>query len=112
MADFRVYRTYSYIDKNPVIDRVRTILQDEGVFTRLGIVHELSGVSASTLYNWFHGDTRNPQHHTTAAVITSLGYSEQYVKGKEIDIEKELEIARVWLAKQPKRKRKARAKKR
>ena len=28
----RVYRTYNYIDKNPVIDKVRTIIiQDEGL---------------------------------------------------------------------------------
>jgi hypothetical protein len=83
-----------------VIDRVRTILQDENLFKRLGIVHEISGVSASTLHNWFHGDTRNPQHHTVAAVVTSLGYQEQFVKAKEIDIDKEIEVARAWLAKQ------------
>lgn len=100
MAKFRLYRTYSYIDKNPVIDRIRTILQDENLFKRLDIVHEISGVSTGTLYGWFHGDTRNPQHHTAAAVVTSLGYEEQFVKSKEIDIEKEREIARAWLAKQ------------
>jgi hypothetical protein len=103
MAEVKLYRTYSYIDKNPVIDRVRTLLNDEGLFKRLGIVHEISGVSASTLRNWFHGDTRNPQHGTIAAVITSMGYREEFVKDKEIDIEKEREIARAWLAKRKKR---------
>ncbi|VIO80140.1 hypothetical protein [Bradyrhizobium ivorense] len=112
MADLRLYRTYRYIDKNPVIDRVRTIIQDENLFKRLGIVHEISGVATSTLNNWFHGSTRNPQHATIAAVITSLGYEEQFVKTKDIDVERERKVAADWLAKQnsgSKKKPKARA---
>lgn len=112
MADLRLYRTYRYIDKNPVIDRVRTIVQDEGLFKRLGIVHEISGVATSTLNNWFHGDTKNPQHATIAAVITSLGYEEQFVKTKDIDVERERKVAADWLAKQnsgSKKKNKARS---
>jgi len=100
MADLRIYRTYRYIDKNPVIDRTRTIIQDEGLFKRLGIVHELSGVATTTLNNWFHGPTRNPQHATVAAVITALGYKEEFVKVKDIDVEHERKIAADWLAKQ------------
>ena len=100
----RTYRTYSYIDKNPVIDRIRTIVQDEGLIKRLGIVHEISGVGTATLNAWFNGETRNPQHGTIAAVITSLGYQEEFVKKKSIDIEKEREIAAAWLEKQEKRK--------
>jgi hypothetical protein len=96
----RVYRTYSYIDKNPVIDKVRTLVQDEGLFKELKIVHELSGVSTSTLDNWFNGTTRSPQHATIAAVITSLGYEETFVKKKDIDVEKERQVAAEWLEKQ------------
>ena len=103
----RVYRTYSYIDKNPVIDKVRTIIQDEGLIKKLGVVHEISGVSTSTIDNWLNGDTKNPQHGTIAAVITSLGYEERFVKTTKIDIEKEREVAAVWLEKQEKLKAKA-----
>jgi len=99
----RLYRTYSYIDKNPVIDKLRTLAQDEGLFTRLGILSEISNVSSTTMRNWWHGETRNPQHHTVAAVVTALGYEEQFVKKKTLDIEKERKIAADWLAKQPKR---------
>ena len=67
---------------------MRNIVQEEGLFTKLGIVHNLSNVSTSTMYNWFHGETRNPQHHTIAAVITALGYEEQFVKMKKVDVEK------------------------
>jgi hypothetical protein len=99
----RVYRTYNYIDKNPVIDKVRTIAQDEGLFERLGIIHELSNVGTGTMRNWFHGPTRNPQHHTIAAVITALGYEEVFTKKKTVDIERERIVAAAWLAKQPKK---------
>jgi transcriptional regulator with XRE-family HTH domain len=96
----RVYRTYNYIDKNPVIDKVRTIIQDEGLIKKLGVVHEVSGVATATIDNWLNGDTRNPQHHTIAAVVTSLGYEERFVKAKDLDLEKEREIAAKWQEKQ------------
>lgn len=99
----RTYRTYNYIDKNPVIDKVRTLIQDEGLIKKLPVVHEISGVSTSTLDNWFNGKTRSPQHSTICAVITSLGYQEEFVKKKEIDIEKERGVAAAWLERQDKR---------
>ena len=101
----RIYRTYNYIDKNPVIDKVRTLVQDEGLFTKLGIVHELSNVSKSTLNGWFHGSVRHPQHHTVAAVVSALGYEEAFVKKKSLDVERERKIAADWTAKQTKKRR-------
>lgn len=98
----RVYRTYNYLEKNPVIDKVRSLVQDEGLFKSLSVVHEISGVSRTTLDNWFHGETRNPQHHTIAAVITALGYEETFVKKKDIDVERERRAAAAWYEKQPK----------
>jgi hypothetical protein len=102
----RIYRTYSYIDKNPVIDKVRTLVQDEGLFNKLGIVHEISNVSKSTLVGWFHGSVKHPQHHTVAAVVSALGYEEAFVKKKDLDIERERKIAADWTAKQTKRPKK------
>ena len=101
MADFRMYRTYRWLpkEKNPVIDKVRTIVQDEGLFRNLKTVHEISGVATSTLDNWFHGDTKNPQHGTIMAVLSSLGYEEQFIKAKTIDVEKERKAGQAWLEK-------------
>src|SRR3954454_10623525 len=107
----RLYRTYNFIDKNPVIDKVRTLVQDEGLFTKLGIVHEISNVATSTLNNWFHGDIRRPQHHTIMAVVTALGYREEFVKDKPLDIEAERRKAEAWLEKQPKVPKRRKAKK-
>ncbi|RXG91606.1 hypothetical protein EAS62_24310 [Bradyrhizobium zhanjiangense] len=98
------------VDKNPVIDKVRTLVQDEGLIKKLGIVHEISGVSTSTLDNWFNGTTRSPQHATIAAVVTSLGYREEFVKDHELDIEAERKAAAAWLEKQEKQKAAAKPK--
>jgi hypothetical protein len=100
MGELRVLRTYRYIDKNPVIDKMRTVLQDEKLFTKLGLVHELSGISTSCLHNLFHGNTRNPQHRTVAGVMTALGYREEFVKDHDIDIDKERKAAAAWLERQ------------
>jgi transcriptional regulator with XRE-family HTH domain len=69
---FKIYKSYSFIDKDPIIDVVRTALQE----TKLSYidVHDLSGVSTSTLYNWFDGQTRRPTHAAVAAVLGALGY--------------------------------------
>jgi hypothetical protein len=103
----RIYRTYNMVDKNPVIDKVRTLVQDEGLLKNLKAVHEISGVSTSTLDNWFNGATRSPQHATIAAVITSLGYQEEFVKTKEIDVEKERKAGLAWLEKRAEEKEKS-----
>lgn len=92
------YRCYNYMDKNPVIDKARTVLQKEGFFAkkRRRVLHELSGVATATFDGWFEGDTRNPRHETLMATMAALGYEEKFVKVKSIDEDKELEKARVW----------------
>lgn len=77
-----VYRSYAFKDKDPVIDRVRTMIEDEGVsYTK---IHEASGVSTSTLHNWFNGPTKRPQYSTVAAVVGSQGYELAFVKTRRV----------------------------
>lgn len=83
-----LYRSYSFVDKDPVIDRIRTIVHDEGLSYQ--DVHIISGVSSSTLSNWFEGETRRPQYATVAAVTYSMGYKADFVKSKKIDFEREI----------------------
>jgi hypothetical protein len=66
------YKSYNFRDKDPVIDRLRTIVADEGASYLQ--IHEASGVSLSTMYNWFSGPTRRPTHAAVAAVAGALGY--------------------------------------
>lgn len=99
MANIRVLRTYRFVDKDPVIDQMRTVLSDEGLIERLGIAATLSSLSPSTLRNWFHGDTRRPQHASIMAVMTSVGYENKWVRSRRIDLESEVKAAKAWNAK-------------
>lgn len=72
------YKTYNFKDKDPVIDEMRTALQDSGKSYQE--VHEDSGVSATTLYNWFNGETRRPQFATIRAAARAMGYDYRRVK--------------------------------
>ncbi|MEY9493792.1 hypothetical protein [Bradyrhizobium elkanii] len=105
----KIYRTYSYLTKNPVIDKMRTVLQEEGMYSKKQrqVLHELSGVGVQTFENWFEGDVRNPRHETIMATMSSLGYEEQFVKAKTIDVEAERKAAAAWQEKQNKLKEKA-----
>ena len=75
---FKPYKSYSFKDKDPVIDRLRTIVQDSGESYR--DIHHASGVSLACINGWFNGATRRPQHATLMAVARSLGYDYQLVR--------------------------------
>ena len=67
----RLYKSYVFKNKDPIIDLTRTIVQDSGY--SYSAVSALSGVSATTLYNWFNGDTRRPQFASINAVGRACG---------------------------------------
>jgi len=77
------YRTYNFVDKDPVIDILRTAWEDSGL--TLDDVAKLSGVSASTLYNWFHGNTKRPQYATVMAVGRALGGDFRWIKKRKLE---------------------------
>ena len=114
MANFRMYRTYRWLprEKNPVLDKLRTIAQDEGVYKDLKALHEISGVSVGALNGWWHGDTINPQHGTIMAVLTSLGYEERFEKTKTINVEDERKAGKAWLKKRDEEREKPKPRKR
>jgi hypothetical protein len=108
MADTRILRPYHFVDKNPVIDVIRTAIQDEGLINRLQVVADLASLSYATIDGWLNGDTRDPRHSSTMAVMISLGYENKgWVKGRKLNLEKELEFARAWLIKERARRLKA-----
>jgi DNA-binding phage protein len=73
-----VYFSYNFIDKDPIIDKMRTAVQDSGLDYKR--IHERSNVSTTTLYNWFDGQTRTPRFATVAAVAHALGREVGLVK--------------------------------
>lgn len=114
----RLYRTYLFRDKDPTIDAIRTCVQDEKL--KIHSVHQISGVAAATINNWFNGGTRQPQNSTLTAVSSALGYVRHdrlnrdgtvtvaFEKQREYDWRKEIDKQADWLLKQNKPKKKRR----
>lgn len=121
MAKFLIYRSYRFIDKDPIIDAVRTVVQDEHLNNNR--VHDISGVAAGTLTNWFEGGTRRPQNSTVTAVTAALGYVRRdvlnkdgtvavaFAKARDLDWQDEIEKQANWLLKHGKKKPKRKKKK-
>jgi transcriptional regulator with XRE-family HTH domain len=81
------YKSYSFTDKDPIIDEIRTVVQDSGVSYRQ--IEEESGVTSWTLRSWFDGKTRRPQAATLNAVARALGYKLGFVPYKEAAVAKQ-----------------------
>lgn len=77
----QAYKTYRFRDKDPMIDKLRTVLQAEypgmrknGSLINYGLAASHSGVSQSTLRNWFEGETRRPQFASMCATARGAGH--------------------------------------
>ena len=95
----KLYKSYSFRDKDPVIDRIRTIFEDQHV--KYKTMEEESGVNAGTLYNWFRGPTKRPQFATIMAVVRALGYDVQIVDPGDKDQVVRLPSSRTMLRDTP-----------
>lgn len=110
MAKVKIYRTYRWIDKDPMIDALRTIAKDEGVNAHMG--HQISGLAAATISKWFDGETKRPQNATATAFSAALGYVRAdrlrsdgtvdvaFAKARNLDYQREIEKQADWLLKQ------------
>jgi hypothetical protein len=72
------YKSYSFTDKDPIIDEIRTVIKDSG--TSYAWIEDQSGVTTQTLRAWFYGTTRKPQAATINAVARCLGYKLGFVE--------------------------------
>ena len=75
------YKSYNFLEKDPIIDEIRTLYEDSGV--NYAWIHENSGVSMTTLSSWFSGETRKPQCATVNAVVRALGFKLGFVPHAE-----------------------------
>jgi hypothetical protein len=80
MAGF-TYKSYSFVDKDPIIDEIRGVVSASGASYKW--IEEHSGVTQMTLYNWFGGKTKKPQAATINAVARALGYKLGFVPNGE-----------------------------
>lgn len=59
-------RSYNWVDKDPVVDQLRTWVQESRYTYRY--IAEHTGVSESTVRNLFSGQTRRPQQRTVSLI--------------------------------------------
>lgn len=81
MRSLRVYKSYNFWEKDPVIDTIRTIVDNS--HKKYAAISRESGVAAQTISNWFNGSTRRPQFATVAAVARACG-QDITIGGKEV----------------------------
>lgn len=70
-------RTYNFIDKDPIIDKLRTMIKQTGMSHQEVAIE--AGLSHVTLYNWFYGDTKKPQFATVMCVVRACGNDIRFV---------------------------------
>ncbi len=119
MAKTYIYRTYRWVDKDPIIGAVMQVVKGEE-HLKNNQVHQISGVATATLDNWFSGSTRRPQNSTVTAVTSALGYVRRdellpdgtvvpgFRRARKLNWQDEIEKQGDWVLKhaQPKVKRK------
>jgi hypothetical protein len=80
----QLYAAYRFTTKDPVIDELRTLLEDNfgGRLTRkmLKSIEISGGPTASTSANWFFGGVRRPQNPGIEATGRAMGYQRKWVK--------------------------------
>jgi transcriptional regulator with XRE-family HTH domain len=67
----KTYKSYLFIEKDPIIDAFRTARSDSGM--SYAEVEAESGVKQNTLRNWEHGDVKSPFFKTMSAALIAVG---------------------------------------
>lgn len=87
-------RSYNFVDKDPEVDRFRTLWQKERI--KEADLAVLAGLAPATVHNMFGGETRQPRHSTFAKMAGALGYKYELHRddGKAPNYEREIPKAR------------------
>jgi len=75
MSLLKLYKAYNFTDKDPIIDKLRTLFQAAKAHNKklsYKVIAEQSGMSTTTMYNWFDGKTRRPQFATVMVFVRAL----------------------------------------
>lgn len=79
-------KSYMFKDKDPVIDQLRTLAQNEYGKLDYRILRKISdggGASVSCMAGWFFGDTRKPTNQTAEATGRTMGYHRVWQRVKK-----------------------------
>lgn len=86
-SSMRVYKSYLFKDKEPVIDMTRTLFED--FFGRridgkmLAEIEKSGGPTTGCMRGWFFGETKRPKNETIEASGRAIGYERVWVKQKK-----------------------------
>lgn len=80
------YKSYTFTDKDPMIDVIHTIIQESG--EALSKISYDSGVSHQTIAKWLYGETKQPRASSMNAVLRALGYKLEVVNYSFVPIVK------------------------
>jgi hypothetical protein len=78
MRTIKVYDTYSFKTKDPIIDEMRSAWQASN--KKISTLASTSGVSYGTIQAWFGGKTRSPQTASASAFMGALGYERRWIR--------------------------------
>ena len=67
---FLRYKSYNWVNKDPIIDAFRTLRQDTGF--SFGEITNEGGPASTTMRNWEHGITKRPQFCTIWAAARTM----------------------------------------
>lgn len=79
-------KSYMFKTKDPAIDEVRTLVQDEYGKLDYGTLEEIKqggGPSVGCMAGWFFGDTRRPNNQTLEAAGRTIGYKRVWQRLKK-----------------------------
>ena len=81
---------YRFIDKDPVVDLIRTAFQRDG--RTIKEIAPLANLATDTIRRLLYGDTRRPQHRTVAVLFQVLKVNTKYYQedGKELRVAQEI----------------------
>jgi hypothetical protein len=83
----RLYKSYMFTNKDPVIDEMRTLMQAQYGNGKIDTkamqdVEDEGGPVANTMYNWFYGKTKRPQNASIEAAGRAIGMKRVWIKNK------------------------------
>lgn len=83
MGSMKLYRSYMFRSKDPVIDQLRTALQDklgrQFTYGDLQKIENDGGPTVSCMSGWFWGKIRRPQNASVEAAGRSMGVMRVWV---------------------------------
>lgn len=83
----RLYKSYLFRGKDPVIDEMRTMMQDkfgEKITNKaMEEVEHDGGPTSGTIRNWFFGETKRPQNASIEAAGRAIGMKRVWVSNRD-----------------------------